>query len=198
MGEFVGECRTLEKWVRVAAIALCLCASAGVATADPVTFNLNYAVIQGTGSADGTFTIDNSLLGPSMSSSSLKDLLCFSVTVCVPGIPCKTFTKADLSSWTFATNASGVIRDANFFMDRPSCTAGHYQINGVEELQLGFFACPYASVSPSDAVSVFEGSPTEGGVCGEAVPTLSIVGLAALVLLLGGVALAVLKRGAVA
>lgn len=180
--------------LKFGAVLLLLVGAVGVASAAPVTFNLNYVAIEGTGTAVGTFTIDDSLLAPDTQVDGLEYLLCFQVTIDVPGIPVQTFTRADLDGFVFNIGEGGVIYDVNFFMEGP-CPIGQFLIDGVEPLWLGFFAC---TGGEPDGIIVFAADPTQGGVCAATstvIPTLSPIGVAALVALLAGAALAVLRRG---
>jgi len=188
--------RGLSLPVRIAAVAILTLAASGVALAAPVTFDLQYATTMGSATAVGTFTIDDSLLVPNVhieSEDGLDDLLCFNITVTLPtGLPV-AFTKADLDGWSFWTDASAVITDANFFMEE--CGSQSYRINGTEPFDLGLFPCP-----DGGRIGGFHANPTQGGVCEEsganAVPTLSLPGLVALVLLVGIAAVLAVRRGA--
>ena len=180
-------------WVAVA-LFLCLGVT-GAALAEPVTFNLNYDTVEGSGTAFGTFTVDSSLLGPNVETEDLADLLCFQLIITVPGIPVQTFTKADIDGWIFETDGSGAILNVNFNGDSSS---GDFFIWGwpSPNFALGFY--DESATSPGDFIAIFVGDPEQGGVCGEvtAVPTLSVPGLIALMLLVGVAAALALRRGA--
>ncbi len=169
---------------------------AGAALAAPVTFNLNYTTLSGAATAVGTFAVDSSLLAPNVfigSDDGLDDLLCFNLTVTLPtGLPL-TFTQADLDGWTFSTDASANFLDVNFFMN--ACGSYSYIVDGRAPFGLGLFQCP----DDVNSIAAFEADPTPGGACegfGQSIPTLSLPGLVALLLLVGVAAVLVLRRGA--
>jgi len=184
-------------WVAVA-LFLCLGVT-GAALAEPVTFNLNYETLDGTGTAVGTFTVDSSLLIPDVSTRDLADLLCFQLIITVPEIRRQTFTKADVQTWIFETDPSGAFLNVNFeTYDSP----GGFFIWGWDSppyppFVLGFY--DDSAVDPGDYIALFLGHPEQGGVCGEptGVPTLSLSGLVALMLLVGVAAALALRRGAI-
>ncbi len=118
----------------IAAALILTVVLAGTALATPVTFNLNYET-SGPGTAAGTFTVDDSLLAPDIYTMDLADLLCFEITITVPGVPVQTFTKADLAYWTFDTNASGGFEDVNFSM---SCDSREFIVGRYQPLWLEF------------------------------------------------------------
>ena len=167
---------------------------ASTALATPVTFNLNYQT-PGAGAAVGTFMVDSSLLVPNVDigeTDGLDDLLCFNLTVTVPGVPTQTFTKADLDYWYFKTDGSGDIQDVNFFMTE--CGSRDFFIDGIIFLTLGFYDCS----DRENELAAFQAHPEQGGVCEGAmgVPALSFSGLVALLMLVGIAAVLVLRRGA--
>ena len=168
-------------------------ALAGVAAAAPVTLNLNYTTTIGTGTAVGTFTIDDSLLAPNSSASGLTDLIAFNLTITgLSSSPSSTtFTLADLDDFSFKTDGSGVITDANFFMNVGETNADGYRINGTEPNELSLYD---GGSSTSPMIAQFEADQSQVGI----VPTLSLVGLAALAALVAVAALQVLRRGALA
>jgi hypothetical protein len=175
--------------VAVAAVT----ALAGVAAAAPVTLNLNYTTTIGTGTAVGAFTIDDSLLAHNTEHSNLADLISFNLTI--TGLATSpnstTFTKADLDQWHWDIDAGGTITDANFFMDLGATNADGYRINGTEPNELSLYD---GGSSTSPMIAQFEADPSQAG----GVPTLSLVGLAALAALVAFAALLVLRRGPVA
>jgi hypothetical protein len=179
---------------RVGVAVAAVTALAGLATAAPVTLNLNYTTTIGTGTAVGTFTIDDSLLAPNSSTSNLSDLI--SLNLAITGLstsPSSTiFTKSDLDGWDWNTDAGGVITDVNFFMNVGETNADGYRINGTEPNELSLYD---GGSSTAPMIAQFEADPSRAG---GGVPTLSVVGLAALVALVAIAALLVLRRGAVA
>jgi len=184
----------ISLWVAVA-LFLCLGVT-GAALAEPVTFDLKYQLEEGTGTAVGTFTVDSSLLAPNVETEDLADLLCFQLIITVPGIPVQTFTKADIDGWIFETDGSGAILNVNFDGDSSS---GDFFIWGwpSPNFALGFY--DESATSPGDFIAIFVGDPEQGGVCGTGagVPTLSLPGLVALMLLVGVAAALALRRGAI-
>jgi len=176
----------------VAAALILTVVLTGTALATPVTFNLNYTLEGGSGAAVGTFTVDSSLLVPDVNTMDLADLLCFNLTVTVPGAPTQTFTKADLSYWFFVTDSSANIENVNFFMEE--CGSRDFYIWGYSMLMLAFYDCS----GPPRPIALFGAHPEEGGSCTglTGVPTLARTGLVALMLLVGVAAALALRRGA--
>ena len=187
---------TISLWVAAVLFAsLCV---AGTALATPVTFNLNYGT-PGAGTAAGTFTVDSSLLVPDVETHDLANLLCFNLTITVPGVPTQTFTKADLDDWYFRTHPdTGAITAATFGMDPiRRCPGYAFIIIDVDSFQFCAYDCegPFGSSDPT--LGCFEANPVEGGVCeaGGMVPTLSLSGLLVLLLAVGAAAVLILRRG---
>jgi len=192
----LAENRTRVTVSLCAAVALLLSLGiTGAAMATPVTFNLNYETVGGAGTAVGTFTVDDTLLRPNVdirSEDGLADLLCFQLTVSVPGAGTFIFTKADLYGWAFQTDAFGDFEDANFFMN---CGSRQFIVDGFTYFSLGFYQCPQSEAR----IAAFVAHPEQGGTCGGAaeVPALDRTGLLALMLLVGVAAALALRRGAI-
>jgi hypothetical protein len=189
----------LRNAVQATTVLILVAGSAGMALAAPVTFNLNYTRVLGDGTAVGTFTVDDSLLAPGTTTTSLSQLLCFNLTITgIPGRDPFYFSQADLSSWILTIDASGTIENVNFYMDcRQNVPVLFGNGNLTQEL-ISWGSCP-----PDLGLihGRFVASPTRGGVCQGAsamIPTVSLPGLVALLLLVGTAAVLALKRGAIA
>jgi|GEM_PF-5614495 len=171
----------------IAGIILALGIS-GSALASPVTFNLNYSTVSGTGTATGTFTIDSSNLGPNVTLGGFADLsglISFQLTV--SGLPTSpsstTFAAADLDAWIYSTGPSGNLTDVNFFMPAPNVNGDGYAILGTDPFELSIFD---GAANDSPAVAVFAASPAQAPAA--PVPATSPWALALLAMMLSLVA----------
>jgi len=158
---------------------------AQTASAAPVTIYLHYTTISGTGTADGTVVIDDSLLAPNaqipFDSSDFSLMTSFTPNVAgLPGSPTSTsFGMSDLNGWVLDRNSTGhSFDDLNFFMDSNFNTDG-YQIQGVDPLLLEI------RDEAGAQLAVFRANPsTSQTATGGGIPTLSTTGLVTLSLLI--------------
>ena len=174
------------------ALAACALLAAGGALAAPYTYPLNYVTINGTGSASGSVTFDDSLWttgGTNGNGTVICDtsgIISFSLTVTGLTVSPYTtsFTKADLTGWSFRPAGGREIIDLNFFMGSPcgsSSNADGFVIRGVDPLSLEIYAPTGAPLAEFFLQQL-------------SIPALSQWGLAALAALLAAAGALALRR----